>query len=114
MVVGAKRDPQWGPIVMVGLGGIWIEVLKDVRFLPPDMEVSLTEQEILSLKSANLLRGARGSAPSDVAALTEAVVKVGQLMQEVPDIQEIDINPLVVYPKGRGVLALDALIVTSD
>ncbi|WP_462409760.1 acetate--CoA ligase family protein [Neobacillus sp. Marseille-QA0830] len=112
MVVGARRDQDWGPIVMVGLGGIWIEVLKDVRFLSPHLAEPFIEQEILALKSADLLRGARGAQPADVEALTKVVAKVGKLMVSNPGILEIDINPLMVYPKGQGVLALDALIVT--
>ncbi|MEH7253159.1 acetate--CoA ligase family protein [Neobacillus niacini] len=114
MVVGARRDSEWGPIVMVGLGGIWIEVLKDVRFMSPKLTEEYIEQEILALKSADLLRGARGSAPADVKALTQVVAKVGQLMNAVPEIEEIDINPVMVYPDGQGVVALDALIVTSE
>jgi acetate---CoA ligase (ADP-forming) len=114
MVVGARRDSDWGPIVMVGLGGIWIEVLKDVRFMSPNLTEENIEQEILALKSADLLKGARGSAPADVKALTKVVAKVGQLMNAVPEIEEIDINPVIVYPEGKGVLALDALIVTSE
>jgi acetate---CoA ligase (ADP-forming) len=113
MVVGARRDSEWGPIVMVGLGGIWIEVLKDVRFMSPNLTEKFIEQEILALKSAELLRGARGSEPADIQALTVVVDKVGQLMNSTPEILEIDINPIIVYPKGQGVLALDALIVTS-
>jgi acetate---CoA ligase (ADP-forming) len=114
MVVGARRDSDWGPIVMVGLGGIWIEVVKDVRFMSPNLTEEFIEQEILALKSADILRGARGSEPADVKALTKVVAKVGQLMNNVTEIQEIDINPVIVYPDGQGVLALDALIVTSE
>jgi acetate---CoA ligase (ADP-forming) len=114
MVVGARRDAEWGPIVMVGLGGIWIEVLKDVRFMSPNLTEEFIEQEILALNSAELLKGARGSEPADVKSLTAVVAKVGQLMNNVSEIQEIDINPVIVYPEGQGVLALDALIVTSE
>jgi acetate---CoA ligase (ADP-forming) len=114
MVVGARRDSEWGPIVMVGLGGIWIEVLKDVRFMSPNLTEEYIEQEILALKSADLLKGARGSSPADIKALVKVVSKVGQLMNAVPEIEEIDINPVMVYPDGKGVLALDALIVTSE
>jgi acetate---CoA ligase (ADP-forming) len=114
MVVGARRDSEWGSIVMVGLGGIWIEVLKDVRFMSPKLTEEYIEQEILALKSADLLKGARGSEPADIKALSKVVAKVGQLMNSVPEIEEVDINPVIVYPEGQGVLALDALIVTSE
>jgi acyl-CoA synthetase (NDP forming) len=114
MVVGARRDSQWGPIVMVGLGGIWIEVLKDVRFVPPDLDPVLIVEEILKLRSAPLLRGARGAEPADVEALANVVSLVGQLMKQTPELKEIDINPLMVLPEGKGVIALDALIVAEE
>lgn len=114
MVVGARRDEQWGPIVMVGLGGIWIEVLKDVRFIPPGLNVKYIVEEILKLRSAPLLLGARGAKPADVEALAQVVMLVGQIMKQSPQIKEIDINPLVVLPKGEGAIALDALIVAED
>jgi acetate---CoA ligase (ADP-forming) len=114
MVVGARRDADWGPIVMVGLGGIWIEVFKDVRFMSPNLTEEHIKQEILALNSSELLKGARGAKPADVQSLTSVVAKVGQLMNSVPEIKEIDINPVMVYPEGQGVLALDALIVTSE
>jgi acyl-CoA synthetase (NDP forming) len=111
MVVGARRDPSWGPVVMVGLGGIWIETLMDVRVLAPDLPVEVVMQEILKLRGAALLKGARGAPPCDVNALAQVVVRLGALVLAEPRITEIDINPLVVHPDGRGVTALDALFV---
>ncbi|WP_416140801.1 acetate--CoA ligase family protein [Halomonas sp. HK25] len=111
LIVGARRDPQWGPVVMVGLGGVWIEALKDVRLLPADAELADISQEILSLKGAALLTGLRGSEPVDITAIAEVVSRVGEVMQSCPEVEEIDINPLVAYPDG--VVALDALVVTS-
>ncbi|MCK2127004.1 acetate--CoA ligase family protein [Thauera aromatica] len=109
LVVGARRDPQWGPVVVVGLGGIWIEVLHDVRLLPADADEAQVVRELAQLKAAALLAGVRGAPAVDTAAVARAVVTVGALMRTMPEIREIDINPLVAYP--RGVLALDALIV---
>ncbi|WP_350359667.1 acetate--CoA ligase family protein [Vreelandella sp. SM1641] len=111
LIVGARRDPQWGPVVMVGLGGVWIEALKDVRLLPADSELADISQEILSLKGAALLTGLRGSEPVDITAIAEVVSRVGEVMQSCPEVEEVDINPLVAYPDG--VVALDALVVTS-
>jgi acyl-CoA synthetase (NDP forming) len=114
MVVGARRDPEWGPIVMVGLGGIYIEILKDVCFLPPNLGEDAIAEKILTLQTAALLRGARGAEPADVKALAKVVSLVGGFMNANPKISEIDINPLIVFPEGKGVLALDALVVVSE
>ena len=113
LVVGAKRDRQWGPVVLVGLGGIWVEALGDVRLLPPDLDAKAIVAEIEQLRSARLLNGFRGSPTLDVEALARAVAVVGRLMRTVPEIVEIDINPLFVHPKGEGVTAVDALVVTQ-
>ena len=113
MIVGARRDPDWGPVLMVGLGGVWTEALKDVCLLPPDVGEEWVVTMLRKLKAAALFDGFRGSAPLDLPALAAAVVRLGALMRACPSVSEIDINPLVVYPRGRGVLALDALMVSS-
>jgi acyl-CoA synthetase (NDP forming) len=112
MIVGAKRDPGWGPVVLVGLGGIWTEALDDVRLIPADLAREQVIDEIGRLKGARLLQGLRGSAPVDVGAVADVALRVGALMRVRPEISEIDINPLVAYPDR--VLALDALIVTAE
>ena len=113
LVVGAKRDPQWGPVVLVGLGGIWIEALGDVRLLPPDLAESAIVDELHKLQGAKLLRGFRGAPAVDVEAVASTAALIGRLMRTMPEIMEIDINPLVAHAKGEGVTALDALIVTK-
>jgi len=113
MAVGARRDKEWGPVLMVALGGVWIEALKDIRLMPVDLDAKDIEREILSLKGAALLKGMRGKPAGDVPALVEAMLRLGALMQTNPAIVEIDINPLTVYAKGKGVLVLDALIVSA-
>jgi len=112
LIVGARRDPQWGPVVLVGLGGIWTEALDDVRLMPADLSHDGILAEIAQLKGARLLRGLRGSEPVDYSSIADTVMCVGALMRSQPEISEVDINPLVAYP--RGVLALDALIVTCE
>ena len=112
LVVGARRDAQWGPVVLVGLGGVWIEALGDVRLLPADMVEDDIVVELGRLKAAPLLRGVRGSAAVDVRAVARVVALVGAQMRANPQLTEIDINPLVAYPDG--VLALDALVVAED
>jgi acyl-CoA synthetase (NDP forming) len=114
MVLGARRDAQWGPVLLLGLGGVWIEVLKDTRLMPADWSVEAITGEIRKLRAAALLQGARGAPPADIDALAAAAALVGAAMQAEPRLLEIDINPLVVYPQGQGVLALDALLVLAD
>ena len=111
LIVGARRDPQWGPVLMVGLGGIWTEALDDVRLMPADTPHDGIMAELYQLKGARLLDGFRGSAPVNVRAIADVAVSVGALMRSRPEISEIDINPLMAY-RDR-VLALDALIVAT-
>ena len=113
LVVGARRDPDWGPVVLVGLGGIWIEALKDVRLIPADMAEEDIAVELGRLKASAVLHGIRGSAAVDLRAIAHVVALVGAQMRANDQITEIDINPLVAYPAGSAepVLALDALVV---
>jgi acyl-CoA synthetase (NDP forming) len=113
LVIGAKRDPLWGPVIMVGLGGTWVEALGDVRLLPPDLSEEAIIEEMMKLRTAKLLKGFRGSPAVDVAAVAKAVNLVGRTMTTVPEITEIDINPLFAHGTGEGVTAVDALIVTD-
>jgi acyl-CoA synthetase (NDP forming) len=113
MIVGARRDPDWGPVTLVGLGGVWAEALHDVRVLPVDLDLDEISEEIGKLRGAPLLRGMRGEAARDVAALATIVQRIGSLLAAQPEIREIDLNPVTVYDAGEGVLALDALIVTN-
>jgi acyl-CoA synthetase (NDP forming) len=112
MLVGAKRDPRWGPIIVVGMGGTLVEAIGDIRLLPPDLTEAAVIEEITQLKTAKLLQGFRGAPPADVPAVAAAVVKIGDLIRTTPAIKEIDINPLIVRQVGQGVTALDALIVS--
>lgn len=114
MALGAKRDPEWGPVVMIGLGGVWIEALRDIRLFPPHLGRERVLAEISRLKGAALLRGLRGAPPADIDALADAVLRVSAIMREQPGILELDINPLLVLPRGQGVLALDVLLVVGE
>lgn len=113
MIVGARRDPDWEPVTLVGLGGIWAEALHDIRVLPVGLDLDEISEEIGRLRAAPLLRGMRGDAARDVAALAAVVQRIGALLDARPDIQEVDLNPATVYDVGQGVLALDALIVMN-
>jgi acyl-CoA synthetase (NDP forming) len=111
MIVGARRDPDWGPVILAGLGGVWTEALGDVRLMPEDLSRDQIVAELDKLKGAQALHGLRGAPPVDVVAVADVVSRIGALMRARPDIREIDLNPLIAYP--RGVLALDALIIAD-
>lgn len=110
MIVGARQDPQWGPVILVGFGGVTAEVLHDVRLLPADLTAEAVRRELDQLKAAALLHGHRGAPALDTAALAELVVRLGALLRGSPRITEIDLNPVVLYPQGQGLVALDALM----
>jgi acetate---CoA ligase (ADP-forming) len=113
MILGARRDPQWGPVLAVGLGGVFAEAIADIRILPVGLHAAEIEAELRRLRGAKLLGGARGAKPADVKALAETVAQLGAIIAAEPRIAEIDINPLAVFAEGEGVLALDALIVAT-
>jgi len=109
-VVGVSQDPLFGPVVMTGLGGIFVEVLRDVTFRVPPFGADEAERMLHELAGFPMLEGVRGSKPADVGAFVDAIVKVQRLALDLADVLgELDVNPLVVRP--RGAVALDALIV---
>jgi acyl-CoA synthetase (NDP forming) len=113
LMIGAKRDPEWGTVLLLGLGGIWVEALGDVKLLSGDAGEAEIIEALGKLRSAKLLSGIRGAPPADVEAVARAVRIIGRLMQTVPEIVEIDVNPLMVHAKGQGATALDALIICN-
>jgi len=110
LIIGAKNDPQWGPVILAGFGGVTAEILQDVRLLSPDLTKEAIIAELGKLKQAALLHGYRGAPALDVEAVADLIGAVGQLLRGEPRIQELDLNPVVVYPKSKGVVALDALM----
>jgi acyl-CoA synthetase (NDP forming) len=113
LMIGAKRDPAWGTVLLLGLGGIWVEALGDVRLLPVDADETQVVEALHKLRTASLLTGFRGAPPVDIEAVAKAVLAIGRLMRTTPGIVEIDVNPLMVHAKGHGATALDALIVAA-
>ncbi|MGA9140750.1 MAG: acetate--CoA ligase [Methanocella sp.] len=113
VILGVNRDPQFGPLIMFGLGGIYVEVLKDVQF----RVAPLTEKDALGMiygiKTHQLLEGVRGEKPADIEKLAEFLERLSQLVTDFPEILELDINPVKVYEKGKGCLALDARMTIS-
>ncbi|HYM76065.1 MAG TPA: acetate--CoA ligase family protein [Candidatus Dormibacteraeota bacterium] len=110
LILGARNDSQWGPVLLIGFGGVLAEAIKDIRLLPPDLPITAIEEELMKLRCSPLLRGFRGSPALDVGSAAEAVYRLGHLIKSCPEIAEVDVNPLVVYAEGRGSVALDALI----
>jgi acyl-CoA synthetase (NDP forming) len=110
LIIGARRDPDWGPVLLAGFGGIMAEALQDVRLLPPGLDQTAIIAELRKLKSAAILDGFRGLPALDVPAAAEIVMKLDGFLQAHPEIIEVDINPVVLYAEGEGALVLDALM----
>lgn len=110
MILGLKRDPHFGPLLMFGLGGIYVEVLKDVTMrIAPIRELGAYRM-IEQIRGYKILAGYRGEPPSDIDAIAECLLRLSQLSQELDEIEELDINPLIVLAKGEGVRVVDARI----
>ena len=108
VIAGMSKDHNFGPLLMFGLGGIYVEVLKDVSFRVAPVGKVDVEKMITEIRSFALLKGVRGEAPSDIDALVEGIQRLSQLVTDFPEIIEMDINPLLVLPKGEGIVAIDA------
>jgi acetyltransferase len=113
MIIGMSRDPQFGPMVMFGLGGIYVNFLKDVAFRLAPMNERDAQEMMEETRSYNLLEGVRGELPADIESLREAILRIGVLVWDFPELKELDINPIFVYEKGRGCSALDVKITLS-
>ncbi len=113
VIVGARRDPVFGPVVLVGSGGIYTEVLRDAAIGVLPLAEGEAAELIRSLRVHPLLAGARGKPPADVDALAACVEGVAKLMLEHPEVSEIEINPMRVLERGRGAVPLDALMVVQ-
>jgi acetyltransferase len=114
VILGVNRDPTFGPLLMFGLGGIYVEVLKDVVFRVAPVTRQEAKEMIQEIRSFPLLVGARGEAPSDTEAIVDCILRVSQMVTDFPQIVELDINPLFAYEQGQGAMAVDARIVISD
>lgn len=110
MIIGARRDRTFGPIVMVGLGGIYVEVLKDVSFRSFPLERKEIMNMIKEIRSYALLLGVRGEEARDIDALIDTIIRLGYVIINCREITDIEINPLMVYGQGRGARAVDARI----
>src|SRR5437899_4738867 len=110
IILGAKQDPIFGPLVMFGLGGIYVEILRDVVFRLAPIDEHEASQMVHSIKTLKLLKGVRGEKPSDLGAIVDSLQRLSQLVTEFPEIEEFDINPLLVLREGKGVRTVDVRI----
>jgi 4-hydroxybutyryl-CoA synthetase (ADP-forming) len=110
-ILGASQDPTFGPVIMFGLGGIYVEVLKDVVFRVAPIDEREAAKMVESIKTIKLLKGVRGERPSDVKAISDSLQRLSQLVTDFPEIKEFDINPLLVLEEGKGARVVDARII---
>ena len=112
VILGVNRDATWGPLLMVGLGGVLVEALGDVALAPVPLDRAAARALIGRLKGAAVLGAFRGAPPADSEALADLIVRLSQFAADHADaIAEIDLNPVIVHAKGQGVSVVDALIV---
>jgi acetate---CoA ligase (ADP-forming) len=114
LILGGRQDRQFGPVVLVGLGGIFTEYFEEVAVRVAPISRAEAFEMIESLRGSQILRGARGHRPADLESVVESLLRLSQLLSEFPEIQEIDINPIKVFHEGEGCRALDARIITTN
>lgn len=107
VIIGMDRDPQFGPLLMFGLGGTYVEFLKDVSFAVAPITEAEAKHMVSSIKTYPLIAGVRGEAASDIYSIVRTLLKVSQLVTDFPEILEFEINPLMVMPEGQGCVAMD-------
>ena len=112
VLIGMTRDPQFGPVIMFGLGGIWVEILKDTSLRIAPLCAEDASEMICELKAYKLLQGYRGQAGVDIETLKDWLLKVSDLAMKNPGIKELDINPVFAYPDGA--MAVDARIIIEE
>lgn len=111
LILGGRQDPQFGAVVLAGLGGIFVEILGEVAVRVAPIRRDEAEQMLASLRGFQVLRGARGRPPADIEAAVEALLRLSQLLLDFPQIKEIDINPLYLFAQSKGCTALDCRII---
>lgn len=113
VILGVTRDQRFGPVLMFGLGGIYTEAFHDVAFRLAPIRQNTAKEMIEDIRSVKLLKGVRGEAPSDIAAVENCLLRLSQFVTEHPRIQELDINPMLVYERGKGAVVADARIILA-
>ena len=112
VIVGMATDPQFGPVLMFGLGGVWVEVLKDVSFKIAPLTRADARAALGEIRAARLLEGFRGSEPVDKAALEDILLRVSEFVTATPEVREMDLNPIFAYPDGA--VAVDARVILGE
>jgi acyl-CoA synthetase (NDP forming) len=113
VILGGKRDQSFGPIVLFGLGGIFVEALKDVAWRVAPLSYEEARKMIGSIRGAAVLQGIRGEKPCDIESVADLLVRLSHMLVDLPQIQEIDVNPVLVFPEGEGALAVDARVILA-
>lgn len=113
VIAGMHRDPDFGPLMMFGLGGIYVEALRDVVFRVAPFDRREAREMIREIRGRDLLRGIRGEQSSDLEAIADALLRLSQLVTEYPEIAELDINPLTVFEAGKGLIGIDMRLVLN-
>jgi acyl-CoA synthetase (NDP forming) len=112
VIVGMATDPQFGPVLMFGLGGVWVEVLKDVSFKIAPLTKADAAKAVREIRAARLLDGFRGSAAVDTSALEDILLRVSDFVVATPEVKEMDLNPIFAYPDGA--IAVDARVILGE
>lgn len=112
VIVGMATDPQFGPVLMFGLGGVWVEVLKDVSFKIAPLTRDDARAALTEIRAARLLDGFRGAEPVDKAALEDILLRVSDFVMRTPEVKEMDLNPVFAYPDGA--VAVDARVILGE
>ena len=112
VIIGTTTDPQFGPVMMFGLGGIFVEVLKDVAFRIVPLEARDAKQIVREIKGFPVLEGVRGQEGADLAALEQLILQISEFVSRHPEVRELDLNPVLAYPDGA--IAVDARVVLAE
>jgi acyl-CoA synthetase (NDP forming) len=111
VILGIKKDPSFGSVIMFGVGGIFVEIFKDVSFRVAPVQKDTAFEMINEIKASKLLLGTRGKKPADIDSIIESIVKLSHMAVDNPNIKELDINPLIVLEQGKGCFIADAKII---
>ena len=114
IILGSERDKNFGPVLMFGFGGIFVEIFKDVSYRVCPITKEEAERMVRSIKAFPLLNGYRGQPKGDIDQLTDIMLKCCNLLMENPEIIELDLNPIIVFETGKGIMVVDARIILKE
>jgi acyl-CoA synthetase (NDP forming) len=113
IIAGARKDEKFGPVLMCGMGGVYVEIMKDVTFRAASLDRKEVAGMIKDIKLYPVLLGARGEERKDIDALVDTIIKLGAIIRKCRSISDIEINPIAVYDQGLGIRAVDVRILLS-